>query len=83
MTAVEEVLATWRDAERLLDDLPPIGRDHETVVTVVASLKVTYARITDESLRSSPLVIAETLQAIASSRDLIAQMRSKAHTLGA
>ena len=51
MTSVEEVLAAWRDAERLLGDLPPIGTDHDSVANVVASLRTTYARITDESIR--------------------------------
>jgi len=78
MTSVEEVLAAWRDAERLLGDLPPIGTDHDSVANVVASLRTTYARITDESIRTSPIVIAETRQTIASSRDLILQVRAKA-----
>jgi hypothetical protein len=82
MTSVEEVVAAWRDAERLLEDLPPIGTDHETVATVIASLRVTYARVTDESIRTSPMVIAETRQTIASSRDLLSQVRSKAHCPG-
>lgn len=76
MTSVEEVLAAWRDAERLLGDLPPIGTDHDSVARVVASLRTTYARITDESIRTSPMVIAETRQTIATSRDLISQVRS-------
>lgn len=76
MTSVEEVLAAWRDAERLLGDLPPIGTDHDWVARVVASLRTTYARITDESIRTSPMVIAETRQTIATSRDLISQVRS-------
>ena len=82
MTSVEEVLAAWRDAERLLGDLPPIGTDHESVARVVVSLRTTYARITDESIRTSPIVIAETRQTIASSRDLISHVRSKAQGSG-
>lgn len=82
MTSVEEVLAAWRDAERLLGDLPPIGTDHDSVAGIVASLRSTYARITDDSIRTSPIVIAETRQAISSSRDLILQVRSKTHCPG-
>ena len=82
MTSVEEVLAAWRDAERLLGDLPSIGTDHDSVASVVASLRTTYARITDDSIRTSPVVIAETRQTIASSRDLLSQVRSKVHSPG-
>ena len=77
MTAVAEVLAAWRDAERLLGDLP-IGTDHDSVTRVVASLRTTYARITDESMPTSPMILAETRRTIASSRDVILQVRSKA-----
>ena len=82
MTSVDEVLAAWRDAERLLGDLPSIGTDHDSVAHVVASLRTTYARITDESIGTSPNVIAETRQTIAISRDLILQVRSKAQFPG-
>ena len=82
MTSTEEVLAAWRDAERLLGDLPPIGTDHDSVARVVASLRTTYARITDESIGTSPIVIAETRQTIATSRELISHVRSKAQCPG-
>ena len=29
MILVEEVFAAWRDAERLVEELPPVGRDHD------------------------------------------------------
>jgi hypothetical protein len=77
MIVVEEVLAAWRDAERLLDELPPVGNDHETVVLVVASLRDTYARITNDAIRTSPTVIAETRDTIQSSRELLARVHSK------
>lgn len=78
MTSVQEVLAAWRDAERLLGDLPPIGTDHDSVAGVIVSLRTTYARITDESIGTSPIIIAETRETIATSRDLLLQVRSKA-----
>ena len=78
MTSVEAVLAAWRDAERLLGDLPAVGSDHDSIVGVIVSLRTSYERITDESTQASPIVIAETRRTIASSRDLMLQVRTKA-----
>ena len=46
-TVVEELLATWREGERLLEELPPLSPDRETVMLCVAALKVDYASLTD------------------------------------
>jgi hypothetical protein len=44
---VEEVLGAWREAERLLEELPPIDPDHETVRLSVLELRDVYQRLTD------------------------------------
>jgi len=44
---VEQVLAVWRDGERLLEALPSAHPDRETVVTSVAELRSLYAQMTD------------------------------------
>ena len=77
MTAVQEVLAAWRDAERLLDELPPVGTDHETVVLTVASLRAAYARLTTEPIPTTPEILAQTHEAIDRSRELLRRVREQ------
>ena len=53
---VEELLATWREAERVLESVPPLSRDHESVALAVVRLRTTYQRLTDRQERSAALV---------------------------
>lgn len=46
---VEEVLSAWREGERLLETLPSLDPDHETVARSVAELRELYAVMTDRS----------------------------------
>ena len=77
MIPVHEVLATWRDAERLLDTLPPLDPDHETVRMLVIALRESYERVTDGSARTTPGAIARSLETVVESRGLLAQVRAK------
>jgi len=52
-----DVLDTWGDARELLDRLPPLSPDHETVRLAVARLQGTYQILTDRFGRSSDAVI--------------------------
>jgi hypothetical protein len=60
-----EILTEWREAERLLDELPPLSRDHETVRLVVNNLRIAYARMADsqelsqDALESNRHVLTE------------------------
>ena len=47
MTPVEEVLRTWREAERVLDDLPPFDPDRASVGLAIVRLKDCYQQLTD------------------------------------
>jgi len=51
-TLVEEVLAVWRDAERMLGELPELHADHETVARAVAELRAIYSELTAASTQS-------------------------------
>lgn len=53
----DDVLETWGDARELLDRLPPLSRDHETVRLAVTRLQGTYQILTDRFGRSSDAVI--------------------------
>ena len=46
MTHVEELLSVWRDAERLLDTLPPMSPDYEAVRAAVVEVRSAYQTIT-------------------------------------
>jgi hypothetical protein len=58
MTPVEEVLQTWREAERILDALPAINPDHESVELAIFRLKASYRQLTDLSGRSSDVIVS-------------------------
>jgi hypothetical protein len=46
-TLIVDTLKTWREAERLLQDLPPVDPDHETVRRLVIELRTMYARLSE------------------------------------
>jgi hypothetical protein len=53
----DDVLEVWGDARELLDRLPPLSPDHETVRLAVTRLQGTYQILTDRFGRSSDAVI--------------------------
>ncbi len=55
---VAEVLDAWRRGERLLEDLPPIDPDHETVRLAVADLRAAYQSLTERSGRATTSLYA-------------------------
>lgn len=81
MTRVDDVLAddvldAWGDARDLLDRLPPLTRDHETVRLAVTRLQATYQILTDRFGRSSDAVIGS--EAVLRDADaLIAKISAK------
>jgi hypothetical protein len=46
MTHVEGLLSVWRDAERLLDTLPPMSSDYEAVRDAVVEIRSAYQAVT-------------------------------------
>ena len=64
---VEEVLQTWRLAERLLEELPPIDPDHETVRLYVTELRSLYRDLT-ESRASSRMRLEATTATVRNAR---------------
>jgi hypothetical protein len=46
-TLIVDTLKTWREAERLLQDLPPVDPDHETVRRLVIELRTMYASLSE------------------------------------
>jgi hypothetical protein len=77
MTEVQEILSTWRDAERLLDALPPAGSDHETVRSAVERLQASYQQLTGDDTQTDE-VIADSRATISQTRDIIDRIRATA-----
>jgi hypothetical protein len=57
---IDQALETWREGERLLDELPPLTPDHETVRIELIRLREAYRQLTGRSTAS-----AETLTSCA------------------
>ena len=74
---VEEVLSAWREAERALDSLPPIGRDHEDVSQAVVRLRAAYQSLTDGS-DTSHAVVRASHASVEDARALLARLRGQA-----
>ncbi len=72
--AVEEVLSAWRDAERVLEVLPPVGRDHEDVAIAVSRLRTTYRSLTSGSDASHAAIVASH-STVEDTRALVARLR--------
>ena len=73
-TAVAQTLEAWRDAERLLLELPPIDPDHETVQLLVVGLRATYEELTSRS-EMTAATIAASQASVADARRLVARIR--------
>lgn len=55
---VEEVLHVWRLGERLLEELPPIDPDHETIRIHVAELREIYRELTESGASTRTRIAA-------------------------
>ncbi len=42
---IAETLEMWREAERILDDLPPVAPDYETVARLASELREMHSRL--------------------------------------
>jgi hypothetical protein len=64
---VAETLRAWRDAERLLDRLPPGTPDHETARLLVLELHALFVELTEHQ--------GESTERLTSSRSTIVHAR--------
>ena len=74
--ATEEVLAAWRDGERLLCDLSPVHPDHETVLLAVVDMKVLYSELTDTG-HDTHRTLAASHDRISGAKAVIAAARQR------
>ena len=52
-TLLQEILEAWRQAVRLLDELPPLTQDHELIRDTVATLQDLYGALSGGIAESS------------------------------
>ena len=52
-TLLQEILQAWRQAVRLLDELPPLTQDHELIRDSVATLQDVYGALSRGIAESS------------------------------
>ena len=82
MTIVEETLEAWREAERLLERLPPVHPDHESVALAVRSLRETYQDLTTGVSDRTPAIINHSRESIDSTRQLLDRIHAKLDGIG-
>jgi len=71
---VQAALDAWRDGERLLDELPPLSPDHETLRLAIATLKASYADLASTSDATAD-ALGRTQSVIESTRETIVAVR--------
>ncbi len=75
--AVAETLDTWREAERLLEELPPLSPDHETVAAIVVECRATYQRLAFGASRTAD-ALASARSTLDHAHALLREVRSRA-----
>jgi hypothetical protein len=70
---VAETLSTWREAERLLDGLPPGSPDHETARLLVLELHALFLELTEQQGESTER-LASSMATIRDARQLLSNL---------
>jgi hypothetical protein len=73
---IEDLLDTWRQAERLLEDVTPVHPDHETLLETVAHLRSVYAELTSAS-QATAMKIAAGERALERARRVLDAARTR------
>jgi hypothetical protein len=73
---IEEVLSLWREAERVLEELPADAPERTVMSAEVASLKQTYRRLTEENDVSAHALVV-TRESIADARAALAAAKAR------
>jgi len=76
MTVAEEVLSTWREAERLLATLPPLSPDEDAVRLAILTMRECYKELTREQ-PPRPIAISRGRATVDRAQVLLAQTRAK------
>lgn len=72
-TLIVDTLKVWREAERVLQELPPLDANHEAARLLVIELRALYAEVSEAS--------ALTAERIAGYRAVLEQATARISTL--
>jgi hypothetical protein len=75
--ALDEVLALWREGERLLEELPPDSPDRRPVQVHVYQLRRIYRRLTDTRIPRTAEHMATSLEAVERARATLASAQAR------
>jgi hypothetical protein len=74
VSVIEDVLSTWREAERLLATLPPLSPDEEAIRLAILTLRECYQVMTrDQPPR--PIAVARSRDTVERAQVLLAEIR--------
>lgn len=74
---VEEVLSVWRDAERVLNDMPASAPERPNILRQVARLRRYHARLTTEIAPTSWRLLSSTHDAMTETQRLLGEARGR------
>jgi hypothetical protein len=74
---VEEVLSVWRDAERVLNELPASAPERPMIRLQVARLRRYHARLSTEVAPTSWRLLTSTHDALTETRRLLSEARGR------
>ena len=75
-TPVEQLLHTWREAERVLDRLAPLTPDHEDIALAVARLRDCYQHLADQRASTAD-ALADAHRAVSEAQALLDRVLGK------
>jgi hypothetical protein len=76
-SVTQEVLHTWREAERLLDELHPSSPDRERVRLAADDLRRTYRAVVMGDTAYQPAVLAASYVTTSDARRLLTGVRTR------
>lgn len=74
---VEELLEVWREAERVLEQIPDAAPEHELLQFEVARLRDTLHRLSDQRTVRTAILIRESMDRIESARLTLARAKER------
>ncbi len=77
--SVDELLLVWRDAERVLNDLPASAPERPRILRQVARLRRYHARLTAATAPTSWRLLSSTHDAMTETRRLLGETPSRVH----
>ena len=74
---LEELLEVWREAERVLDQLPVGAPERNVLLVEVVQLRSMHRRLTDQRLEQTDQLLASSREAIEAARRVIERTRAR------